>query len=37
MAFDIYDEHRRVGLLNLTICVPGFNLFKYNIAYTSIL
>ena len=32
MAFDKYDETRRLGLINLSICAPGFNLFKYNIA-----
>ena len=31
MAFDKYDETRRVGIINLSICAPGFNLFKYNI------
>ena len=32
MAFDKYDETRHLGLLNLSICASGFNLFKYSIA-----
>ena len=37
MSFDIYDVNKRFGLINLTIYAPGFNLFKYNIAYVMIL
>ena len=37
MPFDMYNENRHVGLINLTICSPGFNLHIYNIAYIMML